>query len=329
MSKFKLFGAFEKVEELEDGTLKVSGIASSEAVDSDGEVIMADAMKEALPDYMKFGAVREMHTSWAAGTALKAEVAPDNRTYFEALVVDSEAVKKVQAGVYKGFSIGGRIMERAGNIIKRLQLVEVSLVDRPANPEAVFTFGKVDGAEEEPQEALAEEAKEEETTKVEEVEPVEKAGARFSRANREALTRVRAMLRECQDTMDKIGFGEEEEKPEEEAPPEEDEAGKAALAESLAKAQTLESDLAKALQARDEAASKAEALEKRVKELEAQPAPPKASVMAVSKAEDRPAGDKEEDLKKQADAIAALPPEEQAAALIKFINRTGGTSVSR
>ena len=34
-TKFKLYGEFTKVEEQEDGTLKVSGIASSEAVDSD------------------------------------------------------------------------------------------------------------------------------------------------------------------------------------------------------------------------------------------------------------------------------------------------------
>lgn len=92
--KFKLYGEFTKVEEQEDGTLKVSGVASSEATDSEGEVVTAEAMKAALPDYLKFGALREMHQAWAAGTAIKAEVDEDNRTQFEALVVDSEAIKK-------------------------------------------------------------------------------------------------------------------------------------------------------------------------------------------------------------------------------------------
>jgi hypothetical protein len=148
--KFKLYGEFEKVEEQEDGTLKVSGIASSEAVDSDGEIITAEAMKAAIPDYMAFGALREMHTAWAAGTAIKCEVGADNRTYFEALVVDAEAIKKVQTGTYKGFSIGGKVTKRDPlnkSVIQGIKLVEVSLVDRPANPEAVFSMGKVEGDE--------------------------------------------------------------------------------------------------------------------------------------------------------------------------------------
>lgn len=148
--KFKLYGEFKKVEENEDGTLTVSGIASSEAVDSDGEIITADAMKAAIPDYMAFGALREMHTSWAAGTAIKCEVNDAKETEFEALVVDAEAIKKVQTGTYKGFSIGGRITKKDPlnkNIITGIKLVEISLVDRPANPDAVFSMGKVEGDE--------------------------------------------------------------------------------------------------------------------------------------------------------------------------------------
>ena len=150
--KFKLYGEFTKVEEQEDGTLKVSGIASSESVDSDGEIITADAMKAAIPDYMAFGALREMHTSWAAGTAIKCEVNDEKQTEFEALVVDAEAIKKVQTGTYKGFSIGGRVTKRDPlnrNTIQGIKLVEVSLVDRPANPDAVFSLGKVEGDESE------------------------------------------------------------------------------------------------------------------------------------------------------------------------------------
>ncbi|QDD62654.1 hypothetical protein EJD96_00095 (plasmid) [Herbaspirillum seropedicae] len=146
----KLYGEISKTEELDDGTIKVWGYASSAVVDSDGETITADAMKAALPDYMKFGAVREMHQAKAAGTAIEAEVQEDGRTWFGAHVVDSEAVKKVKANVYKGFSIGGKATERDElnkSIIKGLRLVEVSLVDRPANPEAVFTMFKADGVD--------------------------------------------------------------------------------------------------------------------------------------------------------------------------------------
>ena len=146
----KLYAEISKTEEMDDGTIKVWGYASSGAVDSDGETITSDAMKAALPDYLKFGAVREMHQAKAAGTAIEANVEADGRTFFGAHIVDSEAVKKVKAQVYKGFSIGGKVTERDTldkTIIKGLKLVEVSLVDRPANPDAVFTMFKADGLE--------------------------------------------------------------------------------------------------------------------------------------------------------------------------------------
>lgn len=150
----KIFASLDvsKTEELDDGTIKVWGYASAETEDSDGEIITADAMKAALPDYLKWGAVREMHQAKAAGTAITAEVQDDGKTWFGAHIVDSEAVKKVKAGVYKGFSIGGKATERDElnkAIIKGLKLIEVSLVDRPANPEAVLTMYKAETVEDE------------------------------------------------------------------------------------------------------------------------------------------------------------------------------------
>jgi hypothetical protein len=146
VAKKRIYANIEKVEAQEDGTLKVWGFASSGAEDSDGETITPEAMKAALPDYMKFGAVREMHQSMAAGTAIEASVDDTTgKTMFGAHVVDPVAVLKVHTQVYKGFSIGGKVTERDPlnkKIIKGLNLVEVSLVDRPANPDAVFTMYK-------------------------------------------------------------------------------------------------------------------------------------------------------------------------------------------
>ncbi len=145
----KLYGAFTKVEENDDGTITVSGIASSGAQDDAGETVLPDAMKAALPEYMTFGAVREMHGLSAAGTALKATVDDAGLTHLEALVVDPLAIKKVQTGVYKGFSIGGKVLERDSadrTIIRAIKLSEISLVDRPCNPEAVIGMWKADGA---------------------------------------------------------------------------------------------------------------------------------------------------------------------------------------
>jgi hypothetical protein len=146
----KLFATFSKVDEQEDGTVMVEGIASTETVDAQGEIVKASAMEAALPDYMRHGtgALREMHQPLAAGTAI-ASVA-DGVTTVKAHVVDPVAVKKVLAKVYKGLSIGGKVTQRDSvdkTIITGLSLCEISLVDRPANPDAVLTMWKADGIE--------------------------------------------------------------------------------------------------------------------------------------------------------------------------------------
>lgn len=143
----RLFGTINKADEQDDGSLIVEGIVSSEAVDSDGEIILAAAMKAALPDYMRFANVREMHQPKAAGVALQCDVADGGVTTIVAKIVDSEAVKKIVAGVYKGFSIGAKILKRADlnkAIIEQIRLVEISLVDRPANPDALLSCWKGD-----------------------------------------------------------------------------------------------------------------------------------------------------------------------------------------
>lgn len=155
----RLYGEIAKVEEQDDGTIKVYGYASSEAVDSDGEVIKADAMQAAITDYMKFPAVREMHQPIAAGTGIVMKVEDDGRTWFGAHVVDPVAVKKVVTKVYRGFSIGAKVTgrdEANKAVITGIKLKEVSLVDRPANPEAVIELWKADI---EPEEAVDEIAK--------------------------------------------------------------------------------------------------------------------------------------------------------------------------
>ena len=146
----KLFGSINKVNENDDGTLTVSGIASSESVDSDGEIILADAIKNSIDDYMKYGALREMHQNIAAGTTLSLKVSDDGKTEIQALVVDPVSCKKVLSGTLKGFSIGGKVLKRNAtkrNIIESLKLTEISLVDRPANPDAMIALYKADDTE--------------------------------------------------------------------------------------------------------------------------------------------------------------------------------------
>jgi hypothetical protein len=144
----RLFADLSKVEEQDDGSLKVFGVASSGARDEAGEIVSPEAMKAALPGYLAFGAIREMHQPRAAGTALEVNVDDDGFTRLTAHIVDPVAVAKVKAGVYKGLSIGGKVLQRDPkdpSTITALKLMEISLVDRPCNPEASINMWKADG----------------------------------------------------------------------------------------------------------------------------------------------------------------------------------------
>ena len=127
---------------------EVWGYASTEARDDQGEIVKRDALIAALGDYMKFANIREMHQLSAVGVAKEAAV-DDKGLYIGAKIVDDQAWQKVVAGVYKGYSIGGRVTQRDPadyKTITGLVLNEISLVDRPANPEAVFDYWKAGGA---------------------------------------------------------------------------------------------------------------------------------------------------------------------------------------
>lgn len=127
---------------------EVWGYASTEARDDQGEIVKREALIAALGDYMKFANIREMHQLSAVGVAKEAGV-DDKGLYIGARIIDDQAWQKVVEGVYKGYSIGGRVTRRASadyKTITGLVLNEISLVDRPANPEAVFDYWKAAGA---------------------------------------------------------------------------------------------------------------------------------------------------------------------------------------
>lgn len=286
----KLYAEIAKMEAQDDGTVKVWGYASSEAVDSDGEIIAAEAMKAAIPDYMKFGAVREMHGSNAAGTAIEINVEDDGRTFFGAHIVDPVAVTKVKTGVYKGFSIGGSVTARDElnkSQITGLRLTEISLVDRPANPDAVFTCYKADKPKDE-----------EEADKEEDDKPADKADetpaddAEKADGDKEP---------EAEDKDGKDDKGDKKDDKEDETEKSESvnlseseivllktilaRLEKSSMPDSLAKAESVD-ELAKAqdaLKKSNDALAKAQA---EIESLKKQAAPPKGSTKAISKAED-------------------------------------------
>ncbi len=151
-----LFGAFEKVEKQGDGSVKVRGPCSTPDEDADGETISADAMRKAIgPWITKWGNIRESHDPHkAAGVALAAAVDDaTGYTHLEAHIVDKDTVAKItcEPPVLRGFSVrgivppGGRDAKNPRHI-EAIDIVEVSVVDRPANEACRFEVFKAGGA---------------------------------------------------------------------------------------------------------------------------------------------------------------------------------------
>lgn len=138
----------EKADRNPDGTLTVFGKATDDSLDIDQQICDADWLDRAMPHWFKSGGnIREQHSNIAAGVAKEYEVKGDGH-YITALVVDPISVKKVETGVLKGFSVGiknprvVRDNKAANGRIIDGQIVEVSLVDRPANPNCQLVLAK-------------------------------------------------------------------------------------------------------------------------------------------------------------------------------------------
>jgi hypothetical protein len=145
--------SIEKADRNADGTMTVYGKATDDSLDIDQQICDGDWLKRAMPAWFKSGGnIREQHSNIAAGVAKEYEAKADGH-YIGVLVVDPVSVKKVDAGVLKGFSVGiknprvVRDSKAANGRIVDGQIVEVSLVDRPANPNCQLVLAKsVDGA---------------------------------------------------------------------------------------------------------------------------------------------------------------------------------------
>jgi hypothetical protein len=143
----------------------VSGFASLDNIDKQMDIVTAEASMEAFAKFR--GNIREMHQPLAVGKMVnfKAEkyFDPESKKFYNGVYVSAYVSKgaqdtweKVLDGTLTGFSIGGRMnkwddaydekSDTQIRIIKEYDLVELSLVDSPANQFAnIISVEKVDG----------------------------------------------------------------------------------------------------------------------------------------------------------------------------------------
>ena len=145
----------------------VSGFASLDNLDKQDDIVTTEASMAAFAKFR--GNIREMHQPSAIGkmVSFKEEkyFDPETKKFYKGVFVSAyiskgaqDAWEKVLDGTYTGFSIGGRMnkwddaydekSDKQIRIIKEYDLVELSLVDSPANQFAnIVSVEKVDGVD--------------------------------------------------------------------------------------------------------------------------------------------------------------------------------------
>jgi hypothetical protein len=134
----------EKVESTEEGDLFVFGKASDGSVDADMQIVSPSFAGPALYDWLQTGGnLRVQHNAQRDPAGIGVEVKTDDSgaTWVKSLVVEPVAKRLVSKGALRAYSVGiaRPVIERditgkaRGGVITGGQIVELSLVDRPAN----------------------------------------------------------------------------------------------------------------------------------------------------------------------------------------------------
>ena len=143
----------------------VSGFATLDNVDKQSDIVTTEASLKAFAKFR--GNIREMHQPVSVGKMVSFKedkyFDPESKKFYTGVYVSAYVSKgaqdtweKVLDGTLSGFSIGGRMnkyedaydekMDKTIRIIKEYDLIELSLVDNPANQFAnILSVQKVDG----------------------------------------------------------------------------------------------------------------------------------------------------------------------------------------
>lgn len=138
------FAEIEKVEDQDDGSVLVTGIASDETLDGDRQICDYAWSSKALKKWLETGGnIRSQHNPSLLPAGVGIEVETNDvakSSTVTAHVVEPTAVRLVKAKALRAFSIGianPRVIKDVtapGGRIVGGEIVETSLVDRPSNP---------------------------------------------------------------------------------------------------------------------------------------------------------------------------------------------------
>lgn len=137
------------IRKTDEGHVFVNGKFTSDQLDEIGDIITRGATERAIPKYRQWGNIRYMHLPKPVGKVVRIG-AEDGLEWneVEIKVIDPEAAYQVEHGLLTALSVGILVKwedlefdeETEGFIINNYTLVEISLVDHPANYDAKLDF---------------------------------------------------------------------------------------------------------------------------------------------------------------------------------------------
>jgi hypothetical protein len=142
----------EKIETTPDGDLYVWGKATDGSVDSDNQIVDPDFAAKGIMEWLETGPnVRVQHQPQRDPAGVGVSMERDGDAHWvKSLVVEPVAKRLVQAGALRAYSVGiarptiVRDSVARGGRITDGQIVEISLVDRPANKNCGIQLVKAD-----------------------------------------------------------------------------------------------------------------------------------------------------------------------------------------
>src|SRR5215472_6476848 len=155
MNSAAFYVPITKVSKTPEGHRIVTGVATSERLDLDGQRADYDWAKAAFGDWFdRWGNVREMHGRVAAGKALNIQFDDGARQIIvTSKAVDPGTIAKLDEGILKGYSWGSKSVpgnpiklqtdEFGAEWIKGGALTELSYVDQPCNWDCTISVTKM------------------------------------------------------------------------------------------------------------------------------------------------------------------------------------------
>ena len=144
----------EKTETTADGNVIVYGKATDGSVDSDEQIVDPDWSAKAIGEWLATGAnIRVQHQAQRdpAGVGIEINVGAEGETWVKSLVVEPVAKSLVLTKALRAYSVGiarpkivRDAVARGGRIVDG-EIVEISLVDRPANKNCGIQLVKAAG----------------------------------------------------------------------------------------------------------------------------------------------------------------------------------------